>query len=49
MTEAIMDNTFEEGFVIDTDAKAAWAMRKIKEARADGHVGEMVQGQDCGD
>ena len=33
MSEAIMENN--EGFVIDTDAKAAWALRKIKEARAD--------------
>ena len=24
-----------EGFVIDTDAKAEWALSKIKEARAD--------------
>ena len=31
MTEAIFDETF----VIDTDAKAAWALQKIKEARAD--------------
>ena len=34
MTEAII-NDFDEGFVIDTDAKAAWALRKIKEARDD--------------
>lgn len=30
MTEAI-----KEEFVVDTDAKAAWALQKIKEARAD--------------
>lgn len=30
-----MENNVEEGFVIDTDAKAAWALRKIKEARDD--------------
>lgn len=35
MSEAIMDTNFEGGFVIDSDAKAAWAMRKIKEARDD--------------
>ena len=35
MSEAIMDTNVEEGFVVDTDAKAAWAMRKIREARAD--------------
>lgn len=32
MSEAIMDN---EGFVIDTDAKAGWALKKIAEARSD--------------
>ena len=35
MSEAIMENNVEETFVIDTDAKAAWALRKIREARAD--------------
>lgn len=33
MSEAIMENN--ETFVIDTDAKANWALRKIKEARDD--------------
>ena len=28
-------NAEAEGFVIDTDAKAEWALKKIKEARAD--------------
>ena len=32
MSEAIIDN---EGFVIDTDAKAGWALKKIAEARSD--------------
>ena len=35
MSEAIMETNAFETFVIDTDAKAAWALRKIKEARAD--------------
>ena len=30
-----MEANVEEGFVIDTDAKAAWALRKVREARAD--------------
>lgn len=33
MSEAIMENN--ETFVIDTDAKAEWALQKIREARAD--------------
>ena len=33
MTEAVIENN--EGFVIDTDAKAGWALDKIREARAD--------------
>lgn len=33
MSELLM--TEPEGFVIDTDAKAEWALKKIKEARAD--------------
>ena len=27
----------DDGFVIDTDAKAGWALKKIAEARADRH------------
>lgn len=34
MSEALVDN-YEGVFVVDSDAKAAWAMRKIKEARDD--------------
>lgn len=34
MSEAIMENNVET-FVIDTDAKAGWALDKIREARAD--------------
>ena len=30
-----LQNIETEGFVIDTDAKAEWALRKIKEARSD--------------
>lgn len=33
MSELLMNET--EGFVIDTDAKAGWALDKIREARAD--------------
>ena len=33
MSELLMNEP--EGFVIDTDAKAGWALQKIKEARAD--------------
>ena len=35
MSEAMMENNVEETFVIDTDAKAGWALDKIREARAD--------------
>ena len=38
MSEAIKAENMipvDDGFVIDTDAKAAWAMKKIKEARDD--------------
>ena len=34
MSEALVDN-YEGVFVIDSDAKASWALDKIKEARAD--------------
>ena len=34
MTEAIMnESALDESFVIDTDAKAGWALKKIKDAR----------------
>ena len=33
MSELLMNEA--EGYVIDTDAKAVWAIRKIREARAD--------------
>ena len=38
MSEAVKAENMipvDDGFVIDTDAKAAWAMKKIKEARDD--------------
>ena len=38
MSEAIVNENaipVDDGFVIDTDAKAAWAVKKIAEARAD--------------
>ncbi len=35
MSEAIMETNAVETFVIDTDAKAGWALDKIREARAD--------------
>lgn len=37
MTEAIREETYNvpESFVIDTDAKAQWALDKIREARTD--------------
>lgn len=35
MSEIAYETPIEEGFVIDTDAKAEWALKKIKEARED--------------